>query len=98
MSTPEKIEAMSAQHDHIRCRELLGSLSDYVDGELEETLCREIEAHMAECENCRIVVDTLRKTISLYRILPSEPLPAAVEQRLFKRLELEHIIPSTTEK
>lgn len=89
---------MSAQHDHSRCRELLGSLSDYVDGELEEALCREIEAHMAECENCRIVVDTLRKTVLLYHVLPSDPLPEAVEQRLFKRLELEHIIPSRSER
>ncbi|MCS6845261.1 MAG: zf-HC2 domain-containing protein [Caldilineales bacterium] len=90
---------MSAQHDHSRCRELLGSLSDYVDGDLEEALCREIEAHMAECENCRIVVDTLRKTVLLYHVLPSDPpLPEAVEQRLFKRLELEHIIPSRSER
>lgn len=75
-------------HEHGKCRDLLGNLSDYVDGDLEESLCREIESHMADCENCRVVVDTLRKTVWLYHALPSEPLPAAVEQRLFKRLEL----------
>jgi anti-sigma factor RsiW len=75
-------------HDHSNCRRLLGSLSDYVDGELEQTLCQDIENHMVDCENCRVVVDTLRKTVLLYHVLPSEPLPEPIEQRLFKRLEL----------
>lgn len=83
---------MSQHHDHRQCRELLGHLSEYVDGELEETLCIEIENHMAECENCRVVVDTLRKTVLLYRELPPEPLPQDVEARLFKRLELTEFV------
>ena len=29
------------------CKELLGFLSDYVDGTLAESLCHEIEAHVA---------------------------------------------------
>jgi hypothetical protein len=39
---------MSAGHG--KCREWLGSLSEYVDGTLEETLCVEIERHMQNCE------------------------------------------------
>ena len=50
---------------HSNCESLLGFLSDYVDGELGAELCREIEKHIAECEDCRIVVDTTRKTIDL---------------------------------
>ena len=71
------------------CRHLLDSLSDYVDGELDETLCAEIEAHMAGCENCRIVVDTLRMTIDLYNDLPAPDLPPSVRQRLFASLSLD---------
>ncbi|MEN6300224.1 MAG: zf-HC2 domain-containing protein [Anaerolineaceae bacterium] len=78
---------------HERCRDLLGSLSDYVDGDLEETICHEIEQHLADCENCRVVVDTLRKTISLYR---EEALqtkaPEDVHQRLYKRLHLDDFL------
>ena len=48
------------------CKEMLGSLSDYIDGDLEAQLCAEIEQHMAGCGNCRLVVDTLNKTVSLY--------------------------------
>lgn len=75
------------------CRELLGSLSDFVDGLLEEALCAEIERHMADCTDCRIVVDTLRKTISLYRTAPaSEKLPYDVRRRLYHHLDLEEFL------
>ena len=60
-------------HDHEQCLKLLSSLSDYVDGSLEAMICAQIEEHMAECENCRIVVDTLRKTVSLYQMTNDAP-------------------------
>ena len=75
------------------CRNLLASLSDYVDGELGEELCAEIERHMAGCENCQIVVDTLRKTIYLYRTASSQPeIDPDVRKRLFLRLDLVEFI------
>ena len=79
-------------HDHGECRKLLKDLSDYVDGELDEALCVEIERHMEECDNCRVVVDTLRKTVLLYHNLPPEPMPVDVEARLFRRLDLETFV------
>ncbi len=71
------------------CRQLLRLLSDYIDEELETALCQELEAHLAACESCRIVVDTLRKTVLLYRSSYPPALPADVEERLFKVLQLE---------
>lgn len=67
---------------------MLGSLSDYVDGELEATLCQEIERHMAGCGNCRAVVDTLRKTVYLYRDHGHEALPYDAKARLYAVLKL----------
>jgi anti-sigma factor (TIGR02949 family) len=79
-----------ADHEHTHCRELLGSLSEYVDGTLGEQLCQEIEQHVAECRNCRIVVDTLRKTVYLYhQTTESADVPAGVRERLFRTLDLE---------
>ena len=77
--------------DHKKCKSLLGFLSDYVDGNLSDELCHEIEDHAADCENCRIVVDTLRKTILLYQQTASEPVEISGEMRdqLFKTLNLE---------
>jgi anti-sigma factor RsiW len=42
--------------DQHACQHLLGQLSDYVDGELEQTMREEIERHLADCQNCRVVV------------------------------------------
>jgi anti-sigma factor RsiW len=74
-----------------KCQHYLQSLSEYVDGTLSEELCRELESHMAECENCRIVVNTLTKTVSLYHQLPSPEMPSDVRERLYKVLDIQSL-------
>jgi len=68
---------------------MLGSLSDYIDGELEAELCAEIDRHVATCDRCSIVVDTLRRTVTLYHQHGHEPLPEDVKLRLLLALGLE---------
>lgn len=80
-------------HDHESCRELLESLSLYVDGEAEDALCREIEQHMADCENCRVVVNTLDKTVKLYREHGHSRLPGEARERLYAALDLSEYLP-----
>lgn len=80
-------------HRHEECRKLLNSLSDYVDGDLQQDLCDEIELHMKDCENCRIVIDTLSKTVSLYQTSSEAAVvPDEVRQRLFHRLDLDEFL------
>jgi anti-sigma factor (TIGR02949 family) len=76
------------------CRHLLDSLSEFVDGELAEEICAEIEQHLTDCENCHVVVDTLRKTVSLYQTKADAPhtLPSEVRSRLYHRLDLDEFI------
>ncbi|HEY6071872.1 MAG TPA: zf-HC2 domain-containing protein [Anaerolineales bacterium] len=73
------------------CRALLGSISDYLDGTLQDELCRELEGHLANCEDCQVVVDTLRKTIELVHTGSTEGLPEDIRLRPFKRLEIEDL-------
>jgi anti-sigma factor RsiW len=75
-----------ADHD---CRHLLGDVSDFVEGEASAAICAEIERHLADCENCRVVVDTLRQTIKLYHALPQPSLPADARERLYRSLDLQ---------
>lgn len=73
------------EHKHEgKCKHLLEPLSDYISGEAAESLCAEIEAHMAECENCRVMVDTLRKTILLYRSSQAETIPGMSDAGFFR--------------
>jgi anti-sigma factor RsiW len=76
-----------------KCHNLLGSLSEYAGGELADELCIELERHLADCENCRVVVDTLKKTIYLYHATATEPavIPVDIRERLFKSLDLKTI-------
>lgn len=81
-------------HDHSKCKALLGSLSEYVDGTLGEELCEEIERHVSECQNCRVVVDTLKKTVYLYQESAADQavVPGPVRERLFRTLHLDDYI------
>ncbi len=76
--------------DKAQCERLLEALSDYLDGESASSeLCAEIERQLAECADCRVVADTLRKVIALYRSLPQPSFPAAARLRLYQALGLE---------
>jgi anti-sigma factor RsiW len=80
---------MTKEHKDSSCHDLLDQLSDYIDGELEAALCAELEAHLSDCPNCQVMVDTVRKTITLYHAEPPAELPSDVEARLYKVLNLE---------
>ena len=82
-------------HDHEDCRYLLSSLSEYVDGTLGEMLCEEIDRHIADCEDCRVVINTLEKTVYLYHAtteLETPSVPDDVRERLYKRLDLDDFL------
>lgn len=75
---------------HLHCEDFVGTISAYVDGDLSEELCAELDKHLKECDNCRIVVNTLKKTIDIvHHQAEMNKAPADVKERLFYRLNLE---------
>lgn len=75
--------------EHGHCANYLAQFSDYIDHELAPDLCAKIEEHLKDCENCTIVVNTLRRTIELYHENAEDAaLPEGVRKRLFARLDL----------
>ena len=75
------------------CQKLLSEVSELIDGTVSPELCAELEAHLKECNNCRIVVDTTRKTIDLYKKEDyGVEMPAGAREKLWKSLKLgDHI-------
>ena len=61
------------------CREYLEDLCSYVDGEADDSVCKEIEKHLADCQDCKIMIDTLRQTVKLCREGKEEPLPEGLK-------------------
>lgn len=72
-----------------KCPELINEISDYLDGVAAPEICAEIERHLQECPDCKVMVDTLEKTISLYREREGDTeLPEDVRKRLYRVLDL----------
>lgn len=68
------------------CGELLALLNEYVDGGVDPSICKELEGHLARCNPCRVVVDNVRKTLTLYRRDGPCELPAEFRDRLHAAL------------
>ncbi len=66
----------------MNCDELLKALNEYVDGTLQPGICDQLEQHLAGCNPCQIVVDNIRKTITLYQNGKPLDLPPNVSDRL----------------
>ena len=59
------------------CESIFAALSNYLDGELPEADCNQLERHIQDCAPCVEFVNSLRKSVRLgkqYR--PHEPAPA----------------------
>ena len=70
----------------MKCEELLAMLNEYVDGTVNPAICEEFEKHMAGCNPCQVVVDNIRKTITLYKAGESYELPTKFREKLHATL------------
>ena len=70
------------------CAELIRYLSDYIDRDLDEALTAEAREHLATCRNCHVVLNTTRRTISLFKETGRQTIPAERRAALFERLQM----------
>jgi RNA polymerase sigma-70 factor (ECF subfamily) len=65
-----------------RCKAMFAELSDYLDEQLDDSLCEELERHMESCGPCQAFVATLEATIEQCRKSAGEcPPPEATNLR-----------------
>jgi len=77
------------------CKEVLESLSGYMDEELKQEVAVEMKKHIGLCTDCRAEFDTLTMTIKLYRHFETPQMSADCHDRLVKVLELEKLKRAT---
>jgi anti-sigma factor RsiW len=70
----------------MKCEDLLKAMNDYVDGKIDPAMCEEFEQHLAGCNPCQIVVDNIRKTITLYKAGQPYPMPPQLREHLRQAL------------
>jgi anti-sigma factor RsiW len=66
----------------VKCDEVIEQLHDYLDEDARRELCEAIEAHLEHCSECKVKVDKLKKTITLYRGDVPIDMPARVSDEL----------------
>jgi hypothetical protein len=72
------------------CKKVILESSEYLDNELEPSLRRELEDHLCACPDCRVIIDTTRQTIQVYRGCEPYPLPQSLHERLQEAIRQFH--------
>ena len=73
---------MNNRHDHTQCIKMFARLSEYIDNELDEITCRDIETHMAGCPPCQACLATLKRTVALCNNMENKPVPRDFSTKL----------------
>jgi len=69
------------------CKDVLASLSCYIDGEGSQELRRALEEHISRCRRCRVVFDSTGKMLNIVTDADPFEVPLSVSARLYSRLE-----------
>ncbi|MBZ5513361.1 MAG: zf-HC2 domain-containing protein [Acidobacteriia bacterium] len=70
----------------MKCNDCFQQISNYLEGEIDAALRRELEEHLGKCHRCQVVYDSTRKTIELYCDGKLFELPVGVRARLHAAL------------
>jgi RNA polymerase sigma-70 factor (ECF subfamily) len=74
-----------------RCKAMFAELSNYLDEQLDDSLCEELERHLDGCEPCKAFLSSLEATIEQCRTSqvesPSSKKAARLRKQLLKNYE-----------
>ena len=70
----------------MKCTEFLKELTEYLDGTADAALREELDEHMHWCHECKVVLNTTKKTIEIYRDNKLYELPERLRVRLHEAI------------
>jgi len=68
----------------MKCRDVYLHICENLDQGADSPRCRQIRRHLEACSDCASYLDSLKKTVDLYRALPDPRIPRGAHLRLFK--------------
>jgi anti-sigma factor RsiW len=74
----------------VDCNSVLEQLSEYIDSDARDELCKEITAHLTRCPDCQIMVDSVKKIIVLYQSGTPTEVPMHATAQLNAALQREY--------
>ena len=76
-----------------RCRDVVGWLTDYIEGALDPHETAELDRHMTKCDGCSYALAQFRQTIVVTGELSSDEvmaMPVSVQHELRAAFEAHH--------
>lgn len=70
------------------CPEMLHRICTELKEDIDSEVCQEVKQHLDTCPDCRAYVDSLKKTVYLYRQISDQNVPHEVQNRLIEALKL----------
>jgi RNA polymerase sigma-70 factor (ECF subfamily) len=64
------------------CKDLFAQLSNYLDEQMDDSLCDKLEEHLDGCEPCKAFLASLESTIEHLRTIPAHALNKAVAAKI----------------
>lgn len=78
--------ASPAEPKPARCKAMFAELSNYLDEQLDDSLCEELQRHLDGCGPCKVFLASLESTIEHCRQLPAESPSGKAAVKLRKQL------------
>ena len=85
-----RADQIPAQQRPHRCKEMFAELSSYLDDELDDSLCEELEKHMDGCEPCKAFLTSLAESIKQCRLAENASPDPRVAAKLRRELLSEY--------
>lgn len=71
----------------MKCKQIKGKFSDYLIGEIDEVMRKEIQKHLTACDSCREELESLSAIWTKLEVLPEEQPRNNVRARFYATLE-----------
>lgn len=82
----------------MKCKQAYHHICDSLGQDLESPRCREIRKHLEACPDCSAYLDSLKKTVLLYREASSRKVPPPAHKKLFRAIDIAWAETASTKK
>ena len=72
----------------MKCKEAYFRICDNLDADPDSAKCRQVLRHLETCPDCAALLDSVKKTVALYRSTPTPRIPSATHRKLIKTINI----------
>lgn len=72
----------------MKCKGVYAYICENLDANVKSAKCRAIKKHLESCPDCSAYLDSLKKTIQLYRNEAGPSVPISTHKRLVKVINI----------